>query len=127
MLEYLSIEWRHLDVEGETCLRCSETGKTVQMVIEDLIRELEPKGVRISFLETKLPESQVAQSNLILFNDMALEDLVPEMKISDNYCESCSCLTGKETYCRTIEYKGKVYEEVPEEVIRQAAFKAIGF
>lgn len=36
----LTIEWRHLDVDGATCVRCSETGKTLQDVTEDLTQEL---------------------------------------------------------------------------------------
>lgn len=121
----LTIEWRHLDVDGATCVRCSETGKTLQEVIEDLIQALAPQGVAVSFVETRLGEEAIAQSNQILFNSVALEDLLADVTVASNACGSCSQLIQRETYCRTIEHEGKVYTEVPEAVIHKAAFKAI--
>jgi hypothetical protein len=43
----------------------------------------------------------------------------------ENACPSCTCLTGKETSCRTVEHEGVTYEEIPAELIRKAALKAI--
>lgn len=79
----------------------------------------------MSFVETKLGEEAIAQSNQILFNDVALEDLLVDVTIASNACGSCSHLIQRETYCRTVEHEGKVYTEVPEAVIRKAALKAI--
>jgi len=120
----LTIEWRHYDKEGETCSRCSATGNNLIKVIADLIEDLKQRDVEVSFIETKLTEEQMAESNLILFNDIAIEDLLTDADSSDNSCASCSCLTGAETSCRTILYGGKTYEEIPEDLIREAAYKA---
>ena len=117
-MKHLNIEWRHLEENRETCLRCSKTGKTLNRVIEELAKELEPRGVKVTFSETKLPTHQIAQSNMILFNGVSLEDVLSNIKVSENLCSSCCSFTGKETYCRTIEYEGKVYEEIPEAIIR---------
>ncbi len=125
-LKELNIEWLHFETGGETCLRCSETGKTLEHVIACLKHELNSKGVEVTFKETLLPESQMAHSNKILFNNVPLEEILDETISSENYCSSCSCLTGGETWCRTIEHEGKTYEEIPEELIRKAAFKATG-
>jgi hypothetical protein len=122
---HLAIEWKHLDVDGSTCVRCSETGKTLQQVIEELAQEFAPQGVEVRFTETKLEEQAIAQSNQILLNGVALEDILPEMNVSSNACGSCSKLLQKETYCRTVEYEGQTYTEVPELIIRNAALKAI--
>ncbi|HEY6007318.1 MAG TPA: DUF2703 domain-containing protein [Geobacteraceae bacterium] len=80
-MKELTIEWRHYDREGATCLRCSITGKTLQEV-----------GARAS----------------------------------ENFCASCACLAGRETSCRTVEYRGKIHEEIPEELIRKAVDKVLG-
>jgi len=124
-MKYLNIEWRHLEEDGKTCLRCAETGKSISKVIDRLAEELKPKGVEVTFTETKLSKDDISQSNLILFNDIPLEDVLSGALASLNCCSSCACLIGKEAYCRTIEYEGKVYEEIPEDIIRRAALKAI--
>jgi len=122
----LTIEWRHYDKEGETCSRCSATGNNLIKVIADLIEDLKQRDVEVSFIETKLTEEQMAESNLILFNDVPIEDLLTDAESSENSCTSCSCLTGTETSCRTVLYGGKAYEEIPEDLIRTAAYKAAG-
>jgi hypothetical protein len=122
----LSIEWRHYEKEGATCLRCSATGKTLEEVVAELRAELAPRGIRITFTETQLTEGEIPLSNMILFNGVPLEELLIGAEVSENLCASCACLTGAETFCRTIEYEGKTYEEIPEELIRKAVYKIIG-
>lgn len=119
----LCIEWRHLDLDKGTCLRCSKTGKTLQQVISDLKKEL--KDVNITFIEKKLSEKQIQQSNIILINGKPIEEVLLGAEVGKNYCQSCSCLTGNENYCRTIQYNGEVYEEIPEEIIRNAVLKTL--
>lgn len=123
----LNIEWRHLDLGKGTCLRCSKTGKTLNQVITELKKELEPEKIKIIFKETKLSEKEIQQSNMIFINGKTLESILSGAKVAENYCSSCTCLTGNETYCRTIHYNGKTYEEIPEELIRKAVFKTLNF
>ncbi|HEX8961098.1 MAG TPA: DUF2703 domain-containing protein, partial [Geobacteraceae bacterium] len=59
----LNIEWRHYEKAGATCLRCSATGKTLDEVIGELRDELSPQGIEITFIETKLNEEEIPQSN----------------------------------------------------------------
>ena len=125
-MKELTIEWRHYDREGATCLRCSTTGKTLQEAVAELQREMAPRGVHISFIETKLTEGGIPESNMILFDDIPLEELLAGARASENLCASCACLTGRETSCRTVEYRGKIYEEIPEELIRKAVDKVLG-
>ncbi len=125
-MKELTIEWRHYDKEGATCLRCSATGKTLQEVVAELQREVAPQGVQISFTETKLTEGEISQSNVILLNGTPLEELLTGAKASENLCTSCACLVGRETSCRTVEYQGKIYEEIPEKLIREAVGKLLG-
>jgi len=122
----LTIEWRHYDKEGATCVRCSATGQSLDEVVAALREELAPRGIRIAFTETKLTEEQIPESNLILFNGIPLEELLAGANFSENACPSCSCLTGTESSCRTVEFEGKFYEEIPADLIRRAAYIALG-
>lgn len=124
-MKELVIEWRHYDKQGATCDRCSATGSSVSEVVSELTTELAEKGIVVRFVETPLPEELVAQSNLILFNGAPLEALLDEAAAGENSCPSCSCLTGSETSCRTVQYEGKTYEEISGELIRKAAYRAI--
>lgn len=125
-MKELAIEWRHYEKEGATCDRCAATGASVREVVAELSNELADKGVTVLFMERKLPEELMAQSNLILFNGVPIEELLVGAEASKNACESCSCLTGTETSCRTVVLAGDTHEEIPADLIRLAAYKAIG-
>jgi hypothetical protein len=122
----LEIEWKHLDKEGATCIRCKDTGKTLAEVVRDLTRECEGCGVRVAFKETLLGAGEIRQSNQILFNGIPLESLVPGASAGESSCASCCDLTGKDVACRTVEHEGTVYEAIPERLIRTAAGRAAG-
>lgn len=121
----LTVEWRHFEKDGATCDRCAATGKSVRDVVTGLSDELAGQGVKVTFVETPLTEELMAQSNMVLFNGIPLEDLLGTATSAENDCQSCSCLTGTDTVCRTVEYEGRSYEEIPEELIRQAAYAAL--
>lgn len=124
-MKTLKIEWKHLDVEGETCDRCYDTGENLAQEVKRLTRALKPRGITVELIDTKLDVSQTPESNSILFNGVPIEKIL-DIEISNNYCESCSALVGTETYCRTVTFEGNEYEDVPAKAIRQAAYKALG-
>ncbi len=124
-MKELDIEWRHYSKDGATCLRCSGTGANLAEAVAALTNDLARHGIRVSYRETLLPEQDMPQSNLILFNGIPLEQVL-EGAASESSCDSCSCLSGSQTVCRTVELEGMVYEEIPEELIRRAAYKVTG-
>lgn len=124
-MKTLKIEWRHLDVQGETCDRCYDTGENLAQEVKRLSRALEKKDIRVELIETKLDDDQIPQSNTILFNDVPIEDIL-NIEVSMNYCESCSTLLGAKTYCRTVRFEDNEYEDIPAKAIRQAAYKVLG-
>jgi hypothetical protein len=116
----LTVEWRHLDLDDKTCTRCSKTGTALSQVLTELRQESKYRDVEVIFTETKLSAEQIQQSNMILLNGRPLEDILSDAKADENYCSSCSCLTGKEARCRTISYNDMVYEDIPVELIRMS-------
>jgi hypothetical protein len=119
-MKTLTIEWKHLDVEGKTCSRCSDTGEALQEVIGKLTEEYKLSGLQIKFKETKLTSKNILESNVILFNGKPIEALLPEARASESHCESCSEITGESSSCRTVEFGGKSYGGIPASLIRQA-------
>ena len=76
-LKQLDIKWRHLDKDGDTCRRCSDTGKTLAQTVIDLMQECALHGVQVVYRETKLSVEEIPQSNVLLINGVALESLLP--------------------------------------------------
>lgn len=123
----LEIEWKHLDVAGNTCIRCADTGEDLLDVVEKLSEECEPCGWRISFKDTRLSVDEIPESNTILFNGKPIEKLLPTAKASESHCQSCCEFTGNDsTHCRTVELGGETYEAIPGELIRQAVCAIAG-
>jgi len=121
-MKTLEIEWKHLDKEGNTCIRCSDTGEALNKVVAELAEECKPCGWDIKFKETKLTEKDISESNIILFNGNPIEEVLPEAKASESHCESCCEFTiNSSTSCRTVEFGGDSYEGIPSSLIRQAA------
>lgn len=125
-MKTITIEWLHLDVAGETCQRCGDTGRELAQVVERLRSECAPRGVDILFKETLLPAEQIARSNTILINGLPLETILPHTEASASCCTSCGDLTGRAEECRTIVHQGQEYETIPRELIRQAVCKIGG-
>jgi MOSC domain-containing protein YiiM len=110
----IKVEWRHYDKAGATCDRCGDTGSNLKQVIG----EYAGQGVVIELQETLLTEEQISESNMVLINGLPLEELLTATT-GESSCPSCSCLTGSETSCRTVQCGGEVYEELTPELIRK--------
>lgn len=124
-MKKLIIEWKHLEVEGETCERCYDTGENLNQEVKRLNRALQARDITVELIETKLDDTKIHESNTILFNGVPIEKII-DIKIENNYCESCSALLGSETYCRAVIFEGNEYEDVPAKAIRQAAYQVLG-
>ena len=124
-MKTLIIEWKHLDVKGETCDRCYDTGENLANEVKRLIRTFEPQGIHIEIKDTLLEKNQVDQSNSLLFDGRPIEEIL-DIEIADNYCASCSDLIGEATSCRTVKYEGQEYEDIPAKAIRHAVYQIFG-
>jgi hypothetical protein len=62
---HLKMEWRHLDKDGKSFDRCSDTGETVRPAYANLVRELQPKGWEVALKETLLKDQEIPESNSI--------------------------------------------------------------
>lgn len=124
-MKQLEIEWRHLDKDGKTCNRCSDTGESVRNAYESLKKELQPKGWRITLKETHLTDQEISESNNVLLNGIALEQLIPNARKSESCCNSCGELLGAPTNCRTIFRGGQTFEAIPAALILEAAYLRI--
>jgi Domain of unknown function (DUF2703) len=120
-MKTLTIEWKHLDRDGETCDRCGDTGRALRRTVQAMRRQCRASGIVIKFRETKLPARRLKESNTILFNGVPLETALGDANVRANACGSCSTLVGQAAECRTVRRRGKTYEAIPDALIWEAA------
>ena len=120
-MKTLTIEWKHLDRDGETCDRCGDTGRALRKTVQAMRRRCRASGIVIKYRETKLPSRRLKESNTILFNGLPLERAIGNARVRETDCGSCSALVGEDAQCRTVERRGHAYEAIPGALIREAA------
>jgi len=123
--KHLEIEWKHFAIGDATCERCGNTGEALHTAVEELRHEFAPAGVKINLTETVLDKTRIAESNEIHMNGVLLEDLLAAGVVSTD-CPSCGTLAGESTCCRAIEIGNERYEDIPAEMIKKAAYRALG-
>lgn len=116
------IEWKHFDKNGATCDRCSQTGINLQETIKDLQKDFD-----IKLIETKLTEDRMSESNQIIINGKLIEELLPDTKVGENFCSSCTDLTdnSSDCHCRTINQGENIFEDIPTDLIKTAILNII--
>lgn len=123
-MKKLSIEWKHYSKKGETCLRCNNTGRNIKEALGDIADNPNYKDVDVSYKETRLGAKKMSESNMVLINNKPIEEIL-NADVSENYCHSCSCLSGKDTNCRTIKISKDTIEEIPKDLILKVIEKEL--
>lgn len=134
----LKIDFLYLDLS--TCERCLTTDKVLDEALDELRKEL--KNVKeLTVNKIKIMSDEEAKkynfvrSPTIKINGIDIEEILKgKLNITDNYCPDCSgvcgdpCseITGGGADCRTFEYKGKIYNSPPKEMIKEAIKKVLG-
>jgi hypothetical protein len=116
----IDIEWRHLEEDGDTCLRCGETGTALHKTVANLQLECGEQGWDIRFTETPLDAGRISESNMILLNGIPIEQVLPHARSGTSDCKSCCTLIGEATECRTVVLGAITHEAIPEQLIREA-------
>ncbi len=122
-MKKLEIKWQRLVSEGKTCPRCQTTGEELTKTVSNLKESLKALGIEVSLVKEELSvddfKEAPLQSNMILFNNQTLEEL-----IGANVGESECCDVCGSSDCRTTEVGGEIYEVVPGELILKAGLLA---
>lgn len=120
----LEIEWRHLELGGITCDRCTDTGTNLRKVIEQLRGGHLLDTVDLGFKETILSPDQIDRSNAVLINGIPVERIL-EADVTFTECSCCSDLIGEPACCRAVTTGQDIFEAIPEEMLRAAILKIL--
>jgi hypothetical protein len=121
----LEIEWKHFAVEDVTCERCGQTGEALRAAVDELREEFASSGVKINLTETLLDKTRIAESNEVRMNGVLLENLLSASVVATD-CPSCGELAGESTCCRAIGIGDELFEDLTVELIKTAAYRALG-
>lgn len=81
--------------------------------------------MKINLTETILDKTRMAESNEILLNGRLIEDLL-SASVASTDCPTCGTLAGESTCCRAVKIDNELYEDIPADLIRKAAYRALG-
>lgn len=133
----LKIDFLYLDLSA--CDRCQATDEVLDDALDELRKEIrDVKEMTVNKIKIASDEEakkyDFVRSPTVRINGVDIEEILTgKLEIKDSYCESCasgcgkSCseATGGGTQCRVVEYKGKTYEAVPKEMIKDAIGKRL--
>ena len=120
----LPIVWQRLvDSSGRTCARCGSTQRALEHSVAKLKSALAPLGIEPTLEIREMSEaafkSDPSASNRIWIGGQPLEEWLGARTGSSQCCSVCG-----DSECRTVELGESVFEEIPEELIFQAALAA---
>lgn len=119
----LTISWQRLVSDGNTCPRCGSTEDELNKAVKQLENSLSPLGIKVELQKSELTlgefKKDPVKSNTILFNGIALEDLIEAKTGQSQCCDVC----GDEE-CRTVEIEGESHEIIPASLIVKAGLIA---
>lgn len=119
---------RHYVLRDMDCEPCSKTGETLKMLGAQMAPRLAPLGLEFSMQEAEMHETSedsLARANQVTFScpeagmeEIALEDILG-LTVAQEPCESCSQGT-----CRSLQYQGTGYQEIPAGLITDGIVRA---
>ncbi len=89
--------------------------------LEELKKAMKGAKAKISFKEKRLPKSKIRLSPTILINGRDIEKILNKnSEKKSDLCSDCCRLVGHSVNCRAFTYKGKKYDYIPKEMIKEA-------
>jgi len=122
-MKKLIIEWQRLVQNNTTCPRCADTEVEIGKAYIKLKEALKYFNIEVLLEKHELTETEFNKnpliSNLILINGKPLEAWIGAETGQSKCCRVC----GDEE-CRTIQFRGNIYEAIPENLIIKACLIA---
>ncbi|HOJ43892.1 MAG TPA: DUF2703 domain-containing protein, partial [Syntrophorhabdaceae bacterium] len=120
-MDKIKIELFRYEKEGSTCCRCGDSTEVVRKVVN----ELKSVGMDIELEEIIVDEDRIDISNTVKINGRDIMDIMEEKMRILTDCPSCSDLIGRKTACNSYIYRGKIYESLPETMLKEAIYRQV--
>jgi hypothetical protein len=123
MMKKVIVEWHRYEKEGNTCCRCGDSTEVVRRVVDEF--KARNTDLDVELKEYSLGEDRIDPSNTVKVNGRDIMDILGERQRALNACPCCTDLIGKETECNTYVYEGKIYDSLPDEMLKEAIYREV--
>jgi hypothetical protein len=120
-MKKILVEWFRYEKEGNTCCRCGDSTEVVREVVKEF--KTSNTDIEVELKENSLGKDRIDLSNTLKINGKDIMDILGEKLRVLTACPSCSEMIGAETDCNSYAYKGKIYDSLPAEMLREAMYK----
>jgi hypothetical protein len=120
----IDIEFLYLDLE--VCDMCRGTETNLDEALADIAALLEKTGVKVNLDKIHVRSfEQALVLDFISSPTIRVAGRDVAFGVRENYCSSCSMLSGTDTYCRVWNFQGEEFSTVPKSLVIEAILKEI--
>ncbi len=122
MSKAIIVDFLYLDLHS--CQRCIETGNILEHVLEEVTQQLSKDGYQIKLNKIKMSSIQLAQKyRFISSPTIRVNHHDIDLSGHETLCVDCGDLCGDQVNCRAWSYEGKITNEPPQAMIKEAILK----
>lgn len=123
-MRQMPITWKRLVKDGQTCERCGSTFHQLESAVGKLEAALRPLGIQPVLVTETIDEREFvvepSESNRVWIAGQPLEHWLGATVGKSRCCSVCG-----DSDCRTLEFGGRAYEAIPEELFVRAGLAAV--
>lgn len=123
MKRHLVVDWGQLPGKPLALIRASDTGKTLQGLIDEIRPLLELEGVHVSMMHADLPQDE--DHDRILINGIPLGFLIAEAASGQARCRQSGCMPTDAIWPHYYSTPQGLVMEAPEILFRKAVLLAL--
>ena len=125
MQQTLELVWRHSAGQNEPCILCTDTGKTIRELLEELLPVFEEEGIRLDFREEIVPPGTPVPINLLRANGVPFHALLSRAAEGEEYCHASKCMPIRYLHRQVRSPDRVTCDEAPEMIVRKALLLAL--
>ena len=119
MSKAIVVDFLYLDLH--TCQRCIETRSIIERVLDEVAQQLNEDGYQIKLNKVKVASIQLAKKYLFISSPtIRFNQHVIDVSGNETLCVDYGNLCGDQVNCRAWSYEGKITNEPPQAMIKDA-------
>ncbi|MBS1795363.1 MAG: DUF2703 domain-containing protein [Acidobacteria bacterium] len=120
----IEIEFLYLDLN--VCEQCRGSESNLEEALSDVSLLLEKTGVTVNLTKTHVESFEQALAlDFISSPTIRINGRDAAFEVAENHCQSCSRLSGTETYCRVWKFEGEEFSTAPKSLVIEAVLREI--
>ena len=120
----IEIDFLYLDLD--VCSPCRSTESNIEKALRDVAEILQATGVEVSVNKTHVRSmGQAVALGFLSSPTVRINGKDLQLEFKENYCATCSRVSGTETDCRVWLYQGREYSAPPKAMIIEAVLQEV--